>query len=354
MAPLLSGAAWALTDLKPAKGPLLPYSYCSPPPPRDPEALPALRLGPRDVISLRRRRRVGSGRVAGSSWLSIAGGEREAAMVVFGLTVVRHGETKYNKEKILQGQGVDEPLSETGFRQASAAGTYLSNIRFTHVFSSDLLRAKQTTDSILRKNQFSKEISVNYDARLRERKYGVAEGKSLSNLKAMAKAVGEQCPSYTPPGGETLDEVKARCKDFFEYLCYFISHETCLEKQFSPSTERNDTELAGGSSTASLTNCYSRLEFHSDCIQANEVLDANILVVSHGAYMRNWIGYFISNLECTLPATVTKTDLSSVSPNTGISQFIIKLEMRKDMKPQIHCICLNREDHLASLSHENM
>ncbi|KAH0616350.1 hypothetical protein JD844_027389 [Phrynosoma platyrhinos] len=352
-------------------------------------------------------------------------------MVVFGLTVVRHGETKYNKEKILQGQGVDEPLSETGFQQASAAGIYLSNTRFTHVFSSDLLRAKQTTDSILRKNQFCKEISVNYDARLRERKYGVAEGKPLTNLKAMAKAAGEQCPSYTPPGGETLDEyqpfrairsqqsnhlqtfvpmsrpdhpglvnlhqlhqlaallhyanssvssldgedvghpaliprlvlvltysladeVKARCQDFFEYLCYLISHEACLEKQFPPSTDRNDTELAGGSSTASLINCCSRLEFHSDSDRADEVLDANILVVSHGAYMRNWIGYFISNLGCIFPATVTKTELSSVSPNTGISQFIVKLEMIKDMKPQIHCICLNREDHLASLASEHL
>ncbi|XP_050822411.1 fructose-2,6-bisphosphatase TIGAR isoform X2 [Gopherus flavomarginatus] len=127
-------------------------------------------------------------------------------MVRFALTIVRHGETRYNKDKILQGQGVDEPLSATGFRQADAAGIFLSNVKFTHVFSSDLLRAKQTASTIIGKNKFCKDIVIQYDARLRERKYGIAEGRPLSDLKAMANAAGEQCPSFTPSGGETLDE----------------------------------------------------------------------------------------------------------------------------------------------------
>lgn len=38
-------------------------------------------------------------------------------------------------------------------------------------------------------------------------KYGVVEGKPLSELRAMAKAAGEECPMFTPPGGETLEEV---------------------------------------------------------------------------------------------------------------------------------------------------
>lgn len=43
------------------------------------------------------------------------------------------------------GQGVDEPLSETGFKQAAAAGIFLNNVKFTHVFSSDLMRTKQVS-----------------------------------------------------------------------------------------------------------------------------------------------------------------------------------------------------------------
>lgn len=43
------------------------------------------------------------------------------------------------------GQGVDAPLSEIGFKQAEAAGRFLSGVKFTHVFSSDLVRAKQVS-----------------------------------------------------------------------------------------------------------------------------------------------------------------------------------------------------------------
>ncbi|XP_060109927.1 fructose-2,6-bisphosphatase TIGAR [Heteronotia binoei] len=271
-------------------------------------------------------------------------------MVTFGLTVVRHGETRYNKEKILQGQGIDEPLSQMGFQQANAAGVFLSNVKFTHVYSSDLLRAKQTADSILRKSQFCKESAVKYDARLRERKYGVAEGRPLSDLRTMAKAAGEQCPSFTPPGGETLEEVKARSEDFFADVCSLIVREACQEK----ATERRAGDDSERSSSTFLTNHDGNPEFHPSSRGATEDLVANVLVVSHGAYMRSWLGYFVSDLECVLPASLTKTELSSVSPNTGISQFIVKLESRDNVKPKIQCICLNRDDHLRDTAAKNI
>lgn len=40
-------------------------------------------------------------------------------------------------------------------------------------------------------------------------KYGIAEGSPLSELRAMAKAAGQECPVFTPPGGETLDQVRS-------------------------------------------------------------------------------------------------------------------------------------------------
>ncbi|XP_048372152.1 fructose-2,6-bisphosphatase TIGAR isoform X2 [Sphaerodactylus townsendi] len=271
-------------------------------------------------------------------------------MVTFGLTVVRHGETRYNKEKILQGQGIDEPLSETGFQQARAAGVFLSNTKFTHVFSSDLLRAKQTAASILGKSQFCKETAVKYDPRLRERGYGVAEGRPLSDLRIMAKAAGEQCPSFTPPGGETLEEVKARGEDFFATLCRLIVKEACQEKQAPERTAGNDADKP----STLLTNHHGSREFHSNPIGATEELFASVLVVSHGAYMRSWLSYFVSDLGCILPASLTKTELSSVSPNTGVSQFIVKLESKDNIKPKIQCICLNKNDHLGDVAAEHI
>ncbi|XP_074050720.1 fructose-2,6-bisphosphatase TIGAR [Macrotis lagotis] len=268
-------------------------------------------------------------------------------MARFALTVVRHGETRYNREKILQGQGIDEPLSETGFRQATAAGEFLSNVKFTHVFSSDLMRTKQTTAKILEQSRFCKEATVKYDARLRERKYGIAEGKPLCELKALAKAAGQQCPNFTPPEGETLDEVKLRAKDFFEFLCQLILDESVQKGHPTSGMIDSGLEIFLTETFPLGSNCG--LDLNSDSVA--QVLDANVLVVSHGAYMRNMFTYFMFDLECTLPANLSKSDLSSVSPNTGISHFIINIEQAaKGIKTSIKCICINLQDHLAKMT----
>ncbi|XP_053321179.1 fructose-2,6-bisphosphatase TIGAR [Spea bombifrons] len=256
-------------------------------------------------------------------------------MARFGLTIVRHGETRYNKEKMLQGQGVDEPLSETGFKQADAAGRFLSSVKFTHIFSSDLIRAKQTACSIMKNNQRSEPVTINYDSRLRERKYGAAEGRPLSELKTMAKTAGQQCPSYTPPGGETLEEVRARAKDFFEFLCRLMIEES--RAAGSPGITPADL--------APFTNHGCATTDSGD-----NTLDAHVLLVSHGAYMRNWIKYFVEDLQFTFPPDLKKSRELSVSPNTGISHFIVRVESGGNTIPKIHCVCINRHDHLADVN----
>lgn len=73
-------------------------------------------------------------------------------------------------------------------------------------------------------------------------------------------------------------------------------------------------------------------------------LTASILVVSHGAYLRSLFGYFLSDLRCSLPATIDKFELSSITPNTGISVFIIDCEEAR--KPTVQCVCMNLQEHL--------
>ncbi|XP_063303866.1 fructose-2,6-bisphosphatase TIGAR [Pelobates fuscus] len=268
-------------------------------------------------------------------------------MARFALTIVRHGETRYNKEKLLQGQGIDEPLSEMGVKQAEAAGRFLSNVMFTHVFSSDLIRAKQTACIIMKNNQLCEPIAIKYDCRLRERRYGIAEGRPLSELKAMAKQSGQQCPSYTPPGGETLEQVRARAKDFFKYLCQLVFEEL---------RSKDQSELgATGISKISSSDLSPFVKHSSNAIPHNTndnhvPLDANILLVSHGAYMRNWIKYFVEDLQFTFPPNLKMSRELSVSPNTGISHFIVNVESEEPFKPKIHCVCINRHDHLADMN----
>ncbi|XP_030070679.1 LOW QUALITY PROTEIN: fructose-2,6-bisphosphatase TIGAR-like [Microcaecilia unicolor] len=250
-------------------------------------------------------------------------------------------ETRYNKDKVLQGQGVDEPLSETGFRQAEAAGRFLSSVKFTRVFSSDLIRAKQTAATILGKSRHCGDLEIRLDTRLRERSYGTAEGKPLSDLRAMAKATGEQCPSYTPPGGETIEQVRARAKGFFEFLCQLVTEEEGREV----GVPRSSCEGALEPPPSLVSTCVNP---DTNCLDSTP--GTNVLVVSHGAYMRIWILYFVKELECHLPGDLRKAQELSISPNTGISQFVVSLTRGETFSPEVRCVCINQQDHLADLT----
>uniref|UniRef100_T1JCK4 Fructose-2,6-bisphosphatase TIGAR n=1 Tax=Strigamia maritima TaxID=126957 RepID=T1JCK4_STRMM len=139
------------------------------------------------------------------------------SMVAFTLTLIRHGETKANKENVIQGQS-DVPLSDAGIRQAQLLGQRLQNQKYSHVFASDLSRAKQTAQTILDKNLCDNVLIVE-DLRLRERKFGDVEGKHVSELRKLASCANQINPHYTPIGGETLQQVRERAILFFQDIC---------------------------------------------------------------------------------------------------------------------------------------
>lgn len=51
--------------------------------------------------------------------------------------------------------------------------------------------------------------------------FGVAEGGRLQDVKEMAKAAGQSFPGFTPPGGETQEQVRTEGSSIY-YPCYFI------------------------------------------------------------------------------------------------------------------------------------
>ncbi|XP_077025844.1 fructose-2,6-bisphosphatase TIGAR isoform X2 [Tamandua tetradactyla] len=223
---------------------------------------------------------------------------------------------------------------------------YLKNVKFTHAFSSDLTRTKQTMHGILQKSKFCSNLTVKYDSRLRERRYGAAEGKALTELRALAKVAGLECPTFTPPGGETLDQVRMRGKDFFEYLCQLILKEASQKEQFSQGVPGNSLETSLAEIFPLAKNLGSKFNSNG----STPGLAASVLVVSHGAYMRSLFDYFLTDLKCSLPATVSKSEIVSVSPNTGVSLFIINLEEGKEVKPAIQCVCMNLKEHLNGVT----
>ncbi len=62
--------------------------------------------------------------------------------------LVRHGEV-HNPEKVLYGRLPGFRLSDNGRRQAREAGRYLSTLPIRAIYSSPLLRARQTADELL-------------------------------------------------------------------------------------------------------------------------------------------------------------------------------------------------------------
>lgn len=97
--------------------------------------------------------------------------------------LTRHGETEWNEKKLIQGHS-DIPLNKNGELQAKLLGKFLENIDFDAVFSSDLLRAKNSAKIIVAE----KNLAVVTIKALRERNFGRFEGKSLVLLR---KSIGE-------------------------------------------------------------------------------------------------------------------------------------------------------------------
>ncbi len=61
--------------------------------------------------------------------------------------VARHGETEYNRKRLLMGQ-MDIPLNEKGVKQAEKLAKSLKNKGITAIYSSDLSRAFKTAEIV--------------------------------------------------------------------------------------------------------------------------------------------------------------------------------------------------------------
>ncbi|MFA5954482.1 MAG: histidine phosphatase family protein [Patescibacteria group bacterium] len=129
---------------------------------------------------------------------------------------VRHGETDWNKKGLLQGHN-DTELNKTGIQQAVQLLPTLEKYHFDVIYSSSLKRAYETAKII--SNHFNVPIIIS--DHLKEKNFGSLAGKSWQeNSEATGKDLKtidrRQQYDYSPYGGETAEEVKARVKKFIE------------------------------------------------------------------------------------------------------------------------------------------
>ncbi|WP_448589712.1 histidine phosphatase family protein [Thermodesulfobium sp.] len=131
--------------------------------------------------------------------------------------LIRHGETKWNKESRYQGVK-DVPLSEKGIEQVKRLGRYFSGLPLDIIVSSPLSRTKETADYIV--NFYPKELQVFYDKRFLEISHGLWEGKVVDEVKEEFKEIYDfwKTKPYEAkmPEGEGLHDVSLRATSAFK------------------------------------------------------------------------------------------------------------------------------------------
>ncbi|SHK15471.1 alpha-ribazole phosphatase [Hathewaya proteolytica DSM 3090] len=130
------------------------------------------------------------------------------------LYLIRHGYTEENEKGTYYG-AVDPGLNEKGFIQCEKIKIFMENIAFQKVFCSPLKRAKETAYIVT-------ESHARKDERIRERDFGIFEGKTYEELKDdryLNIEYEKWCNNwleYKIPEGESYMEFCQRVYDFMD------------------------------------------------------------------------------------------------------------------------------------------
>jgi probable phosphoglycerate mutase len=125
------------------------------------------------------------------------------------IVAVRHGQTAWNADARIQGH-TDIALDAVGQEQARRLAVALGDEPLQAVYSSDLLRARQTAEPLAARIG----LPLRIDAGLRERGFGEFEGMSFAQIEArwpeQAAAWRRRDPDFGARGGEVLRDFRAR------------------------------------------------------------------------------------------------------------------------------------------------
>ena len=143
------------------------------------------------------------------------------------LVLVRHGRTAWNAERRFQGHA-DVELDEVGHRQAASVAPYLAGLEPSHLWSSDLARARQTTTYVEKETG----LVARLDARLREFDVGERTGLTFEEAGLRFQSQNEGIA-----GAETPADVLARMMPAYDELlgvmaagetAVVVTHGACL------------------------------------------------------------------------------------------------------------------------------
>jgi len=136
------------------------------------------------------------------------------------LYLLRHGVSESNDKNIFAAKKIDLPLTPTGRQQAEVQARVLKNVGFKKIYTSPLLRAKQTAEIVSRSCGLE---PITTDC-LCEIDVGILDGQGMTDpyywriweqtLKEWEK--GKENIGF--PEGETLNDIRVRFTEFLNEL----------------------------------------------------------------------------------------------------------------------------------------
>ncbi|KAG8462871.1 hypothetical protein KFE25_001644 [Diacronema lutheri] len=152
-----------------------------------------------------------------SAALLLAGLACAAGLRATRVTLIRHGQTEWNLLGRFQGCQ-DSPLTARGVEQARATRACVARLRPSAVYTSDLLRARRTAELLCPDG-----VPLRVDGRLRERNFGMFEGRTTAEMRELHPAEFELMRNggrdyALPGGGESKADVLDRLVPFMHEL----------------------------------------------------------------------------------------------------------------------------------------
>lgn len=124
--------------------------------------------------------------------------------------LIRHGQTDSNSGGQFQGR-IDNPLNRAGMEQVRRMTSFMHSVRLDAVYCSSLLRARMTAAPLAMDHN----LAYRPMEELEEICFGLWEGVSFREIHSRwpreMTAFLTTPADWTPPGGESLAQVKRRC-----------------------------------------------------------------------------------------------------------------------------------------------
>ena len=147
------------------------------------------------------------------------------------LYLVRHGQTDYNRQHVVQGRGVDAVLNATGRAQAAAVARRLAGVPFGVIYTSTLRRAVETAEAIAHEHSGA---PMHRLADLEEMAWGDFEGRPITpSVRQVIEDFSARWRNgefaYRLEGGESIYDVQQRGRQAIHHTLAHHTGETVLE-----------------------------------------------------------------------------------------------------------------------------